>query len=495
MTMLADLSLQLLLIDGAFYGFMLLVGVGAGWLLSPRSANSRQVEHAEQAIETLRGLASTVARDVGEHASQMQAINTELSNAQSGGNPASDVVSHSLAVILRANEQLQEKLAVAEVMIQRQEEELKTSLAAARTDALTGVSNRRAFDDELGRRIAEWTRRHTLFSLVMLDVDHFKKFNDQYGHQAGDEVLRGVARTLKQTMREMDFVGRYGGEEFAAILPVTNQKEAVIAAQRIRSAVEAATFTHEGIEFHVTCSLGVAQVIAANTPADMIKRADAALYLSKASGRNCVHYHDGEMCRPASEALEVPLPPTVPGEAILPPVKLQQREETACECDSGFHADLRRRVAEARKFCVPFSLMMLEIDHFEDLSEKHGIATGDQVYDTIADFLRAVLQEMDVAARSGDGQFAIMLPGTDLESAIGLAERLRTTVEGYAMQVNGLDLRMTLSAGVADILDNDDSSTLTRRAAAALFAARQNGANCTCIHNGERCEIRTAVLA
>jgi diguanylate cyclase len=482
----SDLSVQVLLIDAVFYGVMLFAGLCAGWLLRPRTTNRQQEQNAEQAIEKLRELASTVAHDVGEHASRMQAINTELNQAQSTGDANSNLISESLSEILRANEELQAKLTTAEVKLQRQEEELKTSLAAARTDALTGACNRRAFDDELARRIAEWSRRKTLFSLVMLDVDYFKKFNDQFGHQAGDEVLRGVAKTLKQTLREMDFVARYGGEEFAAILPVTNQKEAVIASQRIRSAVEVAVFQHESTELRVTCSLGVAQVLGANTPAELIKRADDALYQSKAAG-NCSHYHDGQTCRPASDALE---PEAQPTNQLLPqPTPIRKpAEEQAAELETGFHADLRRRVAEARKFHVPLSLMMLEIDDFDQLSRMYGAVISDLVYDTMGDFLRIVMQEMDVAARSGNGQFAIMMPGTDLDSALTLAERLRSAVEGHTMQVKGVDLRLTLSTGVAQILDNDDSSTLTKRAAAALFAARKGGCNCTYLHNGECCE-------
>ena len=88
--------------------------------------------------------------------------------------------------------------------MQRQAEELETQVAVARTDALTELHNRRAFDDELSRRFAEWQRRKTSFSLLMIDVDHFKKFNDTHGHQAGDQVLRDVAQALSKTVREMD---------------------------------------------------------------------------------------------------------------------------------------------------------------------------------------------------------------------------------------------------------------------------------------------------
>ena len=489
---LADLSFYLLFIDLAFALFMLALGVAAGWLLSPRGAKNPGSENAQQAIETLRELASTVAADVGQHASRMQAINTELSEAQAQGGPLEGTVSQTLDDILRANEELQQKLSTAEVRLQRQEEQLKTTLAAACTDALTGVCNRRAFDDELNRRIAEWQRRKTMFSLVMIDVDFFKKFNDKYGHQAGDEVLKGVARTLKDTMREMDFVGRYGGEEFAAVLPVTNQREALIAAERIRKAVESAVFEHEGAELHVTCSIGVAQVLDDNTAAEVVKRADAALYHSKSAGRNCVHFHNGDACRPAAEGLPESVPLTPPALPEVPPAQEPSRLTAAAQSDdeheAGFHADLRRRVTEARKFHVPLSLMMIEIDGFDDLADGFGMAISDLVYDTMSEFLRVVMQEMDVASRRGNGQFAIMMPGTDLEIAATVAERLRTAVEGHTMQVKGVELRLTLSSGLAETMGHDDSSTLTKRAAAALFAARNGGRNCTYLHNGETCE-------
>jgi diguanylate cyclase (GGDEF)-like protein len=256
--------------------------------------------------------------------------------------------------------------------------------------------------------------------------------------------------------------------------------------------VEAAAYFHEGTELRVTCSLGAAQVIGDNTPAEVIKRADEALYQSKAAGRNCSHFHDGQICRPASDALEPETPPA-DQETRVSPESFQTADEAAFQQETGFHADLRHRVTESRKFHVPLSLLMLEIDDFDRLSEKYGAAIADLVYDTMEDFLRVVMQEMDVAARVGNGRFAVMMPGIDRESAVALAEQLRAAVENHTMQVKGVELRLTLSAGIAEILKNDDSSTLTKRAAAALFAARKGGGNCNYTHDGEHCA--AAVMA
>ena len=494
-----SLSLRILFIDLGLALVMLGLGGAAGWLLSPRGSKSK--ESAENAIERLRELASNVAADVGQHASRMLAINTELTEAQAHGGPIDKIVTESLADILRSNDELHQKLLTAEVRLQRQEEELKTHLAEARTDALTLVSNRRAFDDELNRRLAEWERRKTIFSLVMLDVDFFKKFNDKYGHQAGDEVLKGVAQTLKQTMREMDFVARYGGEEFAAVLPVTNEREAIFAAERIRTAIESAVYSHDGVELRVTCSMGVAQVLEDNAATEIIKRADAALYQSKSAGRNCVHFHDGRQVQPAAGRNLGDAASTAPPSnsqlnqqpAVMSPPTVTP-EEPVAEQDAGFHADLRRRVAESRKFHVPLALLMIEIDHFSDLGEKFGLPISELAYDTMEDFLRVVMQEMDVASRRGNGQFAIMMPATDLENAVTVAERLRIAVEGHTMQVKGVPLRLTLSAGMAEVNEHDDTTTLTRRASAALFAARNGGGNCTYTHNGEGCTPADSVL-
>src|SRR5205807_6991032 len=114
------------------------------------------------------------------------------------------------------------------------------------TDALTGAPNRRRFDAELTNRLAAWNAQHTPFCLMMLDVDHFKKFNDTHGHLAGDEVLRLVGKTLKAAVRSADFVARYGGEEFSVIMPQATLTQAVESADRVRKSIENAECSFEG---------------------------------------------------------------------------------------------------------------------------------------------------------------------------------------------------------------------------------------------------------
>lgn len=163
----------------------------------------------------------------------------------------------------------------------------------ATRDGLTSVANRRSFDDTLNSEWRRASRESRALSLLMIDVDYFKRFNDTYGHQGGDDCLRLVAEAMSNVVkRTSDSIARYGGEEFAILLPATEPEGAVIVAERIREAVEAMAMPHAGSEIaeHVTVSIGVASVNVQHgtMPANLVALADAALYRAKREGRNRV---------------------------------------------------------------------------------------------------------------------------------------------------------------------------------------------------------------
>jgi diguanylate cyclase (GGDEF)-like protein len=155
-------------------------------------------------------------------------------------------------------------------------------------DAMTAVHNKRYFLEFLEREIAVATRQQQPLSLIMVDIDHFKKINDTHGHLAGDSALKELCRRLKPRIRTTDLLARYGGEEFAVVLPNTDLAGALQVAELLRGLVEADTFTHEALKIPCTISLGVAEVDLANPgkPDELIKRADEKLYEAKHSGRN-----------------------------------------------------------------------------------------------------------------------------------------------------------------------------------------------------------------
>jgi len=163
------------------------------------------------------------------------------------------------------------------------------ALTLARTDALTGLANRRAFDETAEHEIRRTQRYEESIALIITDIDHFKSINDTHGHHVGDEVLKHFARTLEKAVREIDLVGRWGGEEFVVLMPGTQLEAAVRAAERMRLAVAGAPSRHAGITFGYTASFGVTAYSAHRNSVDaLLCAADQALYRAKRNGRNRV---------------------------------------------------------------------------------------------------------------------------------------------------------------------------------------------------------------
>jgi two-component system cell cycle response regulator len=157
----------------------------------------------------------------------------------------------------------------------------------SRTDGLTGVPNRRTFDETVAQEIARSRRHGDALGLVMLDIDHFKKINDTHGHPGGDEVLRSFARTVAGTLREGDVLFRYGGEEFVALLSHADVRGAMNAAERIVKAVAETPIQVGSTTINITTSAGVAALASCDADgSSLVARADGALYEAKRSGRN-----------------------------------------------------------------------------------------------------------------------------------------------------------------------------------------------------------------
>jgi diguanylate cyclase (GGDEF)-like protein len=169
--------------------------------------------------------------------------------------------------------------------------QVETALAA--TDHLTDIPNRRFFLEFAKVDMERSVRFGAPSSLLIIDIDHFKNINDSYGHAAGDEVLRRVAEVGTQSVRSCDLFARLGGEEFVCLLPEIDEWGAVIAAERLRAAVEQLSVLSGKERISVTVSIGVSPVTGADRSVDdVLRRADRALYLAKGDGRNCVRCLD-----------------------------------------------------------------------------------------------------------------------------------------------------------------------------------------------------------
>ena len=189
------------------------------------------------------------------------------------------------------NLDLKERLAESGRQVDQTQKELDAIRSESLTDALTGVANRKSFDLKLDREIAKAKSKGLPLCLSMIDIDHFKQFNDTFGHQAGDAVLKMVAGLFKKEVRDGDHVARYGGEEFALILPVTNPEVAIEVTERIRRSLMKKEFitrsTKESMG-KITLSAGIGIFKAEDSAQALIQRADACLYAAKDEGRNFV---------------------------------------------------------------------------------------------------------------------------------------------------------------------------------------------------------------
>ncbi len=239
-------------------------------------------------------LVAGMSGEVDTHRNEIAAVSRELAGAgQDDAGTLTDSVLRSIARIVAINERLQNRLESAEQRLQQQNDQIEAHFTESRTDPLTGLMNRRAFDDALRFQVEQGSRT---FALMMVDVDHFKELNDEYGHPAGDQGLCAISQRLENQMAGAGMVARYGGEEFAVMVPDADAAQAQQIAERLRLAVAAAPITCEDTQIPVSVSLGATLADRDDDPFVAFKRADEALYTAKRSGRNCAFFHDGTKC-------------------------------------------------------------------------------------------------------------------------------------------------------------------------------------------------------
>ncbi len=237
--------------------------------------------------EKLKEHAESMAASVDEHQSKMQAFNDSLTE---NNNASAEDVLVVVNELIEANRTMQRELNKAQMQIHEQSMELESAERCAHTDALTRIPNRGAFDMFMAQQHEKGGKEVSIFAL--LDVDHFKKFNDNYGHLAGDEVLRVVSGLLHSRLNQYGMVARYGGEEFAMIFTGTTENEVKQLVEKTRIAISQRDTEFENKSLRVTASIGIAQFDGKESIEEWIQRADAGLYRSKEIGRNCTHWMD-----------------------------------------------------------------------------------------------------------------------------------------------------------------------------------------------------------
>jgi diguanylate cyclase len=312
---------------GVFIGLWLRRGDGA----DAAGRGQQELLDADRIAQRLQALAGEVSTTVGEHQQRIQAASQLLaSEADEHKESITELVVDVIGGIVRANQTLQNKLETAEHRLQEQAAEIQAHISRSLTDPLTGLPNRREFNERLEERMAGWRRRGDVFSLLLLDVDHFKQLNDRHGHLAGDMMLTMLGRTLRSVLRRDDSVARFGGEEFAMILPGTTLQQAIGAVPKVQEAAARAVVTHGSESLRITLSGGLATIQRGETNESLIARADSALYAAKAAGRNCVFLHDGMTCRAAMDVARMKSDPAAESMSELLSLAAGAAKRTEC---------------------------------------------------------------------------------------------------------------------------------------------------------------------
>ncbi|MGO9112467.1 MAG: diguanylate cyclase [Thermoguttaceae bacterium] len=396
--------------------------------------------------------------------------------------------------------------------LERQTRQLEAQIAQARTDALTGLANRRALDEELERRFSECQRTGAPLSVMLLDVDHFKDFTDTHGHRAGDEALRVLAGALGPAMRQMDVVTRYGGEEFLVILPGTTIDCATLVAERTRQDISKTVFRYDGKESSLTVSIGVAQLTPNEHVTRMLERVDHAMYASKKAGRNRTCWHDGREIHPVLEE-STANPPVEESAAALPRTvfaseggdttspssplapaspKTVARPSRESSAPMGFQCDrttflwhVVQRIAEWKRGGNAFCVLLVQVEPDDHIVDTQSQGTRDNVVHATAQILNGTLREMDLIGRYDQACVSVLFPRTTLEEGMVVAQRVRQSIDSSVPPLHRSPEDFTLKVGVAEVAEGDDVVRLLQRAEASMSAAEKNR---TCCHDGRRPE-------
>jgi diguanylate cyclase len=260
----------------------------------------QQISDSAQTIRSiLLSLASVIHRTDQAASDSSHALREVRAGIEQADLPDELAAAHALLIaeidrVIASNNELKGELASSQAILATQREQIEALKTAVRIDGLTQLANRAYFDEKLLEMIRLHQRYNEPFALLMIDVDYFKTINDTHGHQAGDRILKGVSFKIKASLRESDFLARFGGDEFALVLIKASLQPATVLAEKICTNVRESRFILDGTEFKVTLSIGVAEVHADDTPETLLERADKALYLVKERGRNGVEAKEYE---------------------------------------------------------------------------------------------------------------------------------------------------------------------------------------------------------
>jgi len=260
-------------------------------------ALEKQRQQLQQIVQSILSSHSHSKDDISDYSSSLNHFSEVLSGSYNPDELIVEVqkVMKDTQSVEQSQQQFDAQMSNMMGEIDSLRDELEQVREESLTDALTGLANRKAFDQTLDKITNDKNSDNPIFSIVIADIDHFKKFNDTYGHLVGDKVLKYVSKIIKSCVKGKDLAARFGGEEFTLLLPDTDIAGAEIVSEQVRSAIEKTNLVDKSVNEDygkVTISLGVGQHRPSEQPQEILERADKALYQAKEKGRNRVERSD-----------------------------------------------------------------------------------------------------------------------------------------------------------------------------------------------------------
>jgi diguanylate cyclase len=288
-------STTVFLLGLAVGSLLLILGLALGYWFGKKSVvaptESMQGQQFLAFLRTMSKWTSEFSGDINKYQDQLSNINQKV---QSGNAPREEL-QRMVGEMMETNRQLQMRLENTEKKLENQTDQIASYLKEARTDGLTGLPNRKSFDKATDELYSQWQKQQQPFCIGLIDIDHFKRINDTYGHPAGDAVLKHLSQVLQTEMGDVVCVARYGGEEFG-VLTTSSLEESANLLDRLRATISKIQVEHDGKFIDITLSGGIGQIVSGERVGQLVRRSDEALYASKLGGRNRIHLHDGTLC-------------------------------------------------------------------------------------------------------------------------------------------------------------------------------------------------------
>ncbi len=492
-------------------------------------ADGEDSERIKGIADQLQMISHRVAANVSAHSQKMGDFSDQIGEPDDAD---SEHLITAIDEIIQANADMQTQLDHAQQRIAQQSQLIEQASQQARTDALTGLANRRALDEFLSNCLSTATEDE-LLGLLLMDIDHFKNFNDSFGHTTGDAVLASFARSITKCCGQECYAARFGGEEFAVVLNASSPTALAEKAAAIRRYVSEQIISYEDLQLKITASAGVCMLLPEDEIQAAYERADEGLYQSKKAGRDCGHWlNDGTWTllpdvdgKPLPSAigaarLQRSAPTGVAGvdttddsqvdhdESTAPTeenpsdqadpanetAKRTAEEEDAVDEDASderaeildlnsFLGRLEPYLDQLRRAELPTSAIMVEAIGLAGEDEKDS----QESWDAVIALVQLNLRGIDVVCLFRRHTLCIFMPGCSQDAALDRAAQIQSSLAECRDSWTAEDCPERLAISVAAATANEESSQFLDRLEAALDEAQDATETQVVIHDGQGC--------